>query len=151
MSVKGGEGGSRLPTSSASRTDSRFLVSNERFFLMVCVQYPWSITYAGRWFLPSSIPPPPFYQTWPHSILAFPSLLFLFAALFLSLLPSSCLPSFNRTRSDPIRKSPGHPLRRVLLPVAHPKNIPRLIQPPCAPISHVHSGSLLRWQPLVES
>ena len=67
-----------------------------------------------------------------------------------SSLPSCCLPSLNRTRSDPIQKSPRHPLRRVLLPVAHPKNIPRLIQPPCAPISHVHSGSLLRWQPLVE-
>ena len=68
------EGGSQLPTSSASRTDSSSSwFSNERFSLTACVQYPRSITYAGRWFLPPSILPS-IYQTWPHSILAFPSL-----------------------------------------------------------------------------
>lgn len=43
-------------------------------------------------------------------------------------------------------------MRRVLLPVTHPKNIPRHIQPPyAAPINHVRSGSPADCQPLVES
>lgn len=106
MSVKGGEGGSRLPTSSANRTDSRFLVSNERFFLMVCVQYPWNITYAGRWFLPSSIPPPP--STKPGHIRFWPFLLSYFSlprSFFLCFPPPVSLRSIVRaaTRSEKAR------------------------------------------------
>lgn len=115
--------------------------------LLACVQYPWSITYAGRWFL-CPLPAPPSPSTKPGHI-RFRS--FLLTARFpLSL--SLCFPSFNRTLSDPIQKSPRHPLYvecSCLLPT------PKISRDssnhhPIAPISHVHSGSLLRWQPLVE-
>lgn len=56
-------------------------------------------------------------------------------------LPSSCCIASER-RPDPKKLGAPSTSARVLLPVAYPKNIPRLIQPPCAAlINNARSGS----------
>lgn len=58
-------------------------------------------------------------------------------------LPSSCCIASER-RPEPKKLGAPSTSARVLLPVGHPKNIPRLIQPPCAAlINNVRSGSPL--------
>lgn len=125
---------------------NRQSVSDERFSLTAC-----GSTYAGHNICGQMVSVPlsgPFFspQSLPSPDSRSPGYIRFLASL---------LRAASRLSGDPIRKSSGHPLRaraRALLPVAHPKNIPRLIQPPCAAlINNAHSGSPIDRQPLVES
>lgn len=92
------------------------------------------ITYAGRWFLS-----PPLHPTYPLSVPPHTDSLPGYIRFLAS--PLSCCITSER-RPEPKKLGAPSTSARVLLPVAHPKNIPRLIQPPCAAlINNVHSGS----------